>query len=115
MGVAFSHGDAMWSYGGYADFCDSLCRLLGYEGLNDFQHCLFHFDDDSYAIQGLVNLSNYSKDYNALTTSQLEELIPVLKRLSRKLDKKGYDYLMAQELIKGMQKALKADEPFRMT
>jgi len=115
MGVGFSHGNAQWSYSGYYDFCNTLCKLLGYEGVDDFKYYYIHNSNDAYHLEKLVNLSDYDDTVNTLAVDDLKDLIPLLEKLIGKLDKEGYDYWSMGELIKGMKAARDANEPFRMT
>lgn len=108
MGLDFSHGNAHWSYSGFNNFRRRLAAQIGLD-LND----MIGFggwrtwDDINDKIKPFLTHSDCD---GSLTIKQMKVIIPRLKELTKEWAEDDYDKQNCNDLIKGMQKAIKENK-----
>ena len=124
MGLDFTHCNACWAYGGFNDFRRRLAIQIGInlnemEGFRPFAvvHGKIIDIDRNWVGKPWKNIKdpikyllNHSDCDGHLTPLQCKKVAPRLRELVREWDDADYDKQMAWELIKGMQKAAKANQ-----
>lgn len=110
MGIAFSHGEAGWSYSGFNRFrarlaCDALgvdlFSLRGFGGTTSWN-----------TVKGpLKPLLTHSDCDGVLSPKECKSVAPALRAAVSAWPEEDYDRVMAQRLADGMVEAAEADEP----
>lgn len=108
MGLDFSHCDARWSYGGFAQFRRKLASEIGIDldKMKDFggEVPFSDYEDD------IIPLLNHSDCDGELTVVECKKVAPRLEELVSTWED-GYDKRKAIDLAKGMKYAISCDEP----
>jgi hypothetical protein len=120
MGLDFTHCDAHWSYSGFNAFRHRLCVKAGLGNLNDWQG--FGGKKDWKKCKDSIKYFLHHSDCDGhLTPHKLKKIVPRLKELLDETgtseeppwDEEEYDRNAGMELIKGMKKAIAANQNLR--
>lgn len=118
MGLDFSHGDAHWSYGGFAEFRIRLAREIGIElhAMEGFTESYRNHDRKRKPIpwanvkDTIVPLLNHSDCDGELTPEECKTVAPRLRELVSKWPEDDWDRKRALELADAMDEAREARE-----
>lgn len=113
MGLDFSHCDAHWTYSGFNRFRERLCAEIGVD-----LHKMRGFCEEggiswSTVDHPLVEFFDHSDCEGALSVEQLKEIAPAILLAIKNWDESDFDKRMANELVEGMQAAIKQNEKMR--
>ena len=122
MGVSFSYCDASWNYSGFMQFRKALAKAIGLELLEmeNFEGAIENLskpEDFKYrSWKGVKDplrwFLNHSDCDGYLSPSTCAKVAPRIKEIISKWGKDDYDRQQAQELVKGMLKAVKLKKNF---
>ena len=109
MGIAFSHGDASWSYSGFMAFRTKIVNTIGLPGdLSEAYNDGFYkflINDPIYAF------INHSDCDGELSVEELEIIIPRLEEIINMWETDNYNKPHGLALLEGMKAAWDQDEP----
>lgn len=116
MGLAFSHGTANWSYGGFHSFRQRLAREIGLD-LDRMRGFTDKPDSQPWEVVGdaIVPLLNHSDCEGSIACALLPKLADRLEELVQDWpmewwEQGGYDREHALLLVEGMREAAAAGE-----
>ena len=111
MGIAFSHGNASWSYSGFMTFRTKIVNTIGLPGglseaYNDGSY-KFLINDPIYAF---INHSDCDGD---LSVEELKVVAPRLEEIIESWETNhihNYDIISGKELVESMKRAISNNE-----
>jgi len=108
MGLDFSHCNAHWSYRGFHHFRKRIAKAIG---INLDKMSGFSDEGKPWPKYSLTPFLYHSDCDGQLEYEELEEIIPALKKIISSWEYDDYDREQAEELIRGMEHAMKDGVP----